>query len=220
MLGEKTGVEQLRLKQPIRAVFVLHRNYLTTVKLRDIILTVVKKGLFIVNILKTIISNGFLLLIPIFLWNVAFAKKLPPSFGKEAMDNGMPKYILMGENVLRMIVFIAPLLFITDISTKVGGIGFAVYIIGLTVYFASWLAVIYRPKSVWSKSIFGYAAPAYTTAIWFLGICLMTKTYHFGIPYQRWHYMAASILFIGVHTLHSLIAYKTKIGDCHGTETK
>ncbi len=159
------------------------------------------------NMIKTIISNGFVLLIPIFIWNAVVTKKLPESFDADIMDAGMPKLILIAENLLRMIVFLSPILFKIDISTKMGSIGFALYIVGLLIYFASWLAVILIPETMWSKSVFGYAAPAYTTIVWFVGICFMIKSYYLNIPYAAWHYLTASTLFVGVHTLHSVLAF-------------
>ncbi|MCK5128943.1 MAG: hypothetical protein KAQ68_03755 [Clostridiales bacterium] len=162
------------------------------------------------NIFKAILSNGFVLMMPIFIWNIIFTSKLPSPFEARNFDVGIPQYILLGENLFRAVVFILPILFTIDMSTRVGKIGLLFYLAGCLIYFASWLLIIYMQDSSWSTGIFGFTAPAYTPIIWLVGISLMTGSYNIKIPYTRWHYLVPCIVFIGVHTIHSIMAY-TKI---------
>lgn len=159
------------------------------------------------NIAKIIYSNGFVLLIPIFVWNIIFASKLPHAFDIKNFDIDIPRFLLIGENIFRVIIFTLPLLFKIDISTTTGKLGLALYIIGSLIYFVSWLLLIYAPNSLWSISIFGFTAPAYTPIIWLVGIALMADSYNFSIKYIRWHYIIPCIIFIILHVMHSILVY-------------
>ena len=47
------------------------------------------------------------------------------------------------------------------------------YALGVLVYFASWLPLIYASDAAWSKSAAGLLAPAYTPLICLTGIALI-----------------------------------------------
>ncbi len=87
-------------------------------------------------------------------------------------------------------------------------LGLMLYILGVCLYFGSWIAQIYFPKSAWSKSIWGYTAPAYTTIIWFTGIGLIGSSLFLRIPYHYSVYLIISLLFVIVHTSHAITVYK------------
>ncbi|MCF8371917.1 MAG: hypothetical protein K9H64_09860 [Bacteroidales bacterium] len=52
--------------------------------------------------------NGFLLLSPIFLWNIIFIKQLPKAFSREIFWKDIPPIIGWTENGLRVLVFALP----------------------------------------------------------------------------------------------------------------
>ena len=73
------------------------------------------------------------------------------------------------------------------------------YALGVLVYFASWLPLIYSSAAAWSKSAAGLLAPAYTPLIWLAGIALVGGSR----PYAL-----ASLLFVGLHVYHNILAHR------------
>jgi hypothetical protein len=151
--------------------------------------------------------NCFLLLLPVLLWNIAFTSKLPKGYtSKEIWDN-VPFWLNTTENILRAIVFLLPLLLTFSLQAKTQKIGFGLYLVGLLIYFASWLMQIISPNSNWSTSCIGFMAPAFTTVIWFIGIGLIGQQSFVNIPRISTIYVILSIAFVIVHTYHSYLAY-------------
>ncbi|AIF68648.1 hypothetical protein PAP_01030 [Palaeococcus pacificus DY20341] len=153
------------------------------------------------------LASCFILLIPIFLWNVIFASKLPEPYQRSNFWSNIPKFIGIPEKTLRVIVFFLPLLFKLELNEPQQKIGFLLYVLGICVYFMSWLMQIYFPESSWSQSVFGFMAPAYTTIIWFVGIGLIGKSLFIKIPYHYSIYIILSVFFVVFHSIHSFIVY-------------
>ncbi len=157
--------------------------------------------------IKKYIKNNFLLLIPIFLWNIFLMDYLPEAYGSDIFWKDIPKFVGIGENILRIIVFVLPAIMVFSLKSRMQRIGFSIYLIGTIIYFLSWLMVIILPESNWSQSLLGFMAPAYTTIIWFIGIGLIGKKACFKIPYLSHIYIGFSILFVVFHTLHTYIVF-------------
>ena len=151
--------------------------------------------------------NCFILVIPIFLWNILFAASLPRGYSMEFFWEDIPPIIGTTENVLRIIVFFLPLLMPLTIKTTGQKIGLGIYLVGLAIYFLSWIMQIYYPDSTWSSSLFGFLAPAYTTIIWLIGIGLIGNKLFIKIPYHPIIYITISAVFVFVHTTHAYIVY-------------
>lgn len=151
--------------------------------------------------------NCFILLIPVFLWNILFATSLPRGYSIEFFWKDIPPGVGITENILRIIVFFLPLLMPLTIKTSRQKIGLGIYIAGVAIYFLSWVLQIYLPESAWSISLFGFLAPAYTTMIWLIGIGLIGDKLFFKVPYNPIIYMAISTLFVVFHTIHTYIVY-------------
>jgi hypothetical protein len=135
--------------------------------------------------------NCLWLLIPVLVWNAAFSAKLAhPAF---EYDEAVSKWILLLENVLRGAVMILPLLMPLRWDTPQSKIGIVVYLVGLVVYFASWIPLMVAPESGWSNSLFGFLAPAFTPLLWLAGI---------GLIDGWWPYLILSVLFVGIHMIH------------------
>src|SRR5512141_3084141 len=149
--------------------------------------------------------NCMLLLLPIMAWNVILANKLPRLYSPDVFEKDIPAFIIHGENIFRLIIFILPLLMPMRIETSTQKIGLALYIAGTAIYFISWLAQMYFPQSAWSLSAFGSLAPAYTPLIWLIGIGLIGSTLYFASPYRSWMYITLSILFVAFHLSHTFI---------------
>ncbi len=151
--------------------------------------------------------NCMLLLLPIMVWNLIFTSKLPNLYSLEVFEKEIPAFLTNGENILRLFVFILPILMPIRIETQTQKVGFGLYIAGAASYFLSWLAQIYFPQSVWSSSAFGFLAPAYTPLIWLIGIGLIGNTLYLASSYRSWMYIATSIIFISFHLSHAITVY-------------
>ena len=148
-----------------------------------------------------------LLLLPIMAWNWKFVNKLPRLYSAEYFEKDIPPFVSIGENSLRLVVFILPAFMPLNGSDQIQKLGLWLYFLGVSLYFVSWLAQIIFPQSSWSLSAPGFLAPAYTPLIWLAGIGLIGKTVYFPFPYQAWMYLLISTVFVGFHFSHALIVY-------------
>lgn len=159
------------------------------------------------NILNKLLSNGFLLFVPILIWNLILTKYLPKSYDPRTFDNGIPQFLLIGENIFRTVIFLLPLFVKISITGGSEKIGFLIFVIGVLIYFTSWLFLIIAPESGWSKSAIGFTAPAWTIIVWLYGFALVINSYYFNVIYNKWHYLVPSILMMVFHTTHSYLVY-------------
>ena len=151
--------------------------------------------------------NCFLLTIPILFWNLALSNKLPKAFQPEIFWNNIPPFLTYGENISRTVVFLLTLLMPLGISTPIQRKGFALYAGGTVVYFASWVMLIYFPYNEWSNRVGGFMAPACTPVLWLLGIGLIADSFYFKLPFRRWFFISAAIIFLAFHNVHAYIIY-------------
>ena len=105
-------------------------------------------------------SSCGLLLIPASIWNILLTEHLPPAFSPVELWRDIPAGLVMAENGLRVVVFALPFFMPLDLSTRASRLGLLVFLVGTSVYFGSWLALICKPASSWSTSALGFVAPA------------------------------------------------------------
>ncbi len=151
--------------------------------------------------------NCFLLTIPVLIWNIALAEKLPQSFQPEIFWHQIPALLTVGENVSRLLVFILAALMPISYSWKNQIKGWAIYWAGIVLYFSSWLMLILLPNSPWSQSSLGFMAPAYTPLLWLLGIAFIGDSYYFNLPFRKWFFVAVSIVFLAFHNGHTYLIF-------------
>ena len=149
----------------------------------------------------------FLLTIPILLWDYLFTDRLPKAPQPEYFWKDIPSFIVHIENISRLIMFVFISFMPIEIVTPIQKKGLVLYVIGTLLYFASWLILMYFPNSVWSKSVFGLLAPAYTPLIWLIGIGLIGNSFYFNIPFKRWLYFLIVIIFLIFHNWHTYLIY-------------
>ena len=159
------------------------------------------------NIVRLVLSNGFIPFLPVFIWNLLFTSKLPFPYNRPEFDSAAPKLVLILESILRLAVFLMPLGFSIDVSAGRGRIGLWIYLIGILVYFASWVPLMRTPHSVWSRSLMGFCAPAFTPLIWLVGIALMPHSWYFSDAYSPWQYLIPVFLFILFHLTHNALSF-------------
>ncbi len=158
------------------------------------------------SIRKYLVTCG-LLLLPVFVWNVALVRFLPPAFAPNEFWRDIPYALGAAENLLRWLVFALPFFMPLKVSSVRERKGLGVFIAGNLVYFASWLALIGAPNSPWSQSAVGFLAPSYTPILWFAGLALLGRQLHWGSFYRWWMYLVLSGLFLVAHVSHSVIVY-------------
>lgn len=158
--------------------------------------------------IKRYLQNCFLLLVPIFLWNILLFNYLPIGYSPDIFWNDIPIFVRYFENISRIIVFALPVLMVLSFNTQRQKIGLIVYCIGLFLYFISWIVMIVYPESLWSKSQIGFMAPAFTTIIWFVGIGMIGRKSFIKIPYLSTIYIIISIMFVIIHSLHCYIVFQ------------
>jgi hypothetical protein len=152
------------------------------------------------------LSCGLLLLSAI-AWNILLAKRLPPAFQPNEFEHDIPVPLVFAENGLRVAVFALPFLMPLDIAVPGVGRALLLYAVGTLLYFASWLALIWFPGSRWSRWPLGFAAPAYTPLLWFLGIALLGDRLFWDTFYRGWMYLVLCVAFLTVHITHTMRVY-------------
>ena len=159
------------------------------------------------QLLKKYFFNCFLLTVPILLWDYIFTDKLPKAFQPEIYWKDIPSFIIYGENISRLIMFVFISLMPLKILSNKQKNGLVLYVIGVLLYFTSWVVLMYFPNTVWSNSVFGLLAPAYTPLFWLIGIGFIANSLFFNIPYRRGLYFLVVIIFLIFHNWHTYLIY-------------
>lgn len=153
------------------------------------------------------ILTCFLLMLPILAWNLLLTNYLPEPFRPQIFQKDIPSIINYGETIARIGIFVLSFLMPLRVVRPVQRQGLVLYLIGLGLYFSSWLFLIFWPESAWSRSCMGFMAPAYTPLLWLAGIGLMGDSFNFNLPYRRWVFSAVAVVFLVFHNLHTYIIY-------------
>jgi hypothetical protein len=164
------------------------------------------------KLLKKYLFNCFLLFLPILIWDAFLTDKLPVHFQSPIFLNNTPVFLKIGENILRILLFATALLMPIKEKVLIQKKGLMLYLIGLFLYFLSWILLIYFPTSDWSTSGPGFLAPAYTPLLWLIGIGAMGTRFYFGIPFHRLIFVLFSIFFVVFHCIHTYIVFVNVTG--------
>ena len=159
------------------------------------------------QIVKKYLFNCFLLTIPVLLWDYIFTNKLPKAFQPEIYRKDIPSFIIYGENISRLVMFIFISLMPLKVNTNKQKNGMVLYVIGTLLYFIAWVILMYFPNTTWSSSVLGLLAPAYTPLFWLIGIGFIGDALYFSIPFKRWLYFLVVIIFIIFHNWHTYLIY-------------
>jgi hypothetical protein len=137
--------------------------------------------------------NCLWLMVPLLVWNIILAPKI--TLDKVISDANSPAWLLAAENVTRVIAFAFPLILPLRVQDTVSKTGLAIYLIGMLLYFITWIPLIWMPDSTWGQSAVGLLAPRLTPILPFLGIALIGHS----APYAVF-----SVMFITLHTWHGI----------------
>lgn len=152
--------------------------------------------------MRRYLLSGFLLLLPVLAFNAVFAGALPEPFQPETFWRDIPGGLAWIENAARIGTLVLPVLMPIPLPARPGG--WWLYSVGIAAYLASWLMLMLLPASGWSTSIVGFAAPAFTPALWLGGIGLVGRP---DWPMVRWAYFACCAIFIAAHVAHTLLVF-------------
>jgi hypothetical protein len=143
------------------------------------------------------LRNCLWLILPLLAWNIILGPRITDP--RVTSDAHSPKWLLIAENVARILVFALPVLIPlpgwADFQSALPRAGLAVYMLGTLVYFASWLPLLVAPTSPWSNRAAGLLAPRLTPYLSFLGIALLGNSWPYGI---------IAAVFICFHTWHGI----------------
>ena len=139
-----------------------------------------------------------LLLLPIFAWNAALARSLPPAFSMTEFWRDISAPLALAENSLRAVVSVVPFFMPLELVSTRQRTGLVVYCVGAVLYFCSWVIIIIAPNSPWAASPAGFLAPAYTPLIWLAGVALLGRRLYWGRSYRWWMFLIPAAGFIAV----------------------
>ena len=137
--------------------------------------------------------NCFWLILPLLVWNILLGPRITDK--RITSDAHSPRWLLIAENITRILVFALPLLIPLQAKDTLSRSGLIIYVLGTLVYFASWLPLLLAPHSHWRNSTPGLLAPRLTPFLSFFGIALIGSS---------WPYGLVSAVFIFVHTWHGI----------------
>jgi hypothetical protein len=158
-----------------------------------------------------VLRNGALLLVPPLLITFGLWSSLPAAYGPDSFNRGIPSWLLVAENILRVAVFGIPLLLLFGNRGRVQAAGWAFYCAGMLIYLASYLAQMYLPGSAWGNSMIGFTAPAWTTLFWLVGIGLVCVKTWLSFSWRPGIYISVASAFVVVHSLHAYLAYTNQM---------
>jgi hypothetical protein len=156
------------------------------------------------------ILNGFLLFIPLLVFDAAFASRLPAAYQAACWDD-VPALVTVPEGALRVGTMLLALLLPISVAGPVQLSGAALYVVGLAAYGMAWAAQILFPRSSWSTGTAGFLAPAFTPALWLTGIGLIG--FRPLIPHIRalpWIFLATAAVFLAFHNVHGALVLQRK----------
>jgi len=156
---------------------------------------------------RGLLRNGALLVIPPMIITFGLWGALPAAYSPVIFEKDIPRWLNLFENMFRVLTLGFPGILFFGKKEKGQSLGWHLYIWGLVVYLASYLAQIVYPDSVWSQSVIGFTAPAWSTIIWLTGIGLVCVRSWLPIPWHRVNYLLSAYIFLIFHIWHTGLVY-------------
>ncbi|TSA79060.1 hypothetical protein FNU79_18385 [Deinococcus detaillensis] len=135
---------------------------------------------------------------------------LPNALTAAEFNEGIPRPLLIGENVLRILTFAIPLSFLISLSNRRQQWGLALYLLGVGLYFLSYGTQNFFPKSIWSISFIGFMGSAFLNVFWMIGLGMMGDKFvvDLGRVYRPAYFLVPAILFLALHSVHAALYYQ------------
>ena len=128
--------------------------------------------------------NGFLLIAPVLIWNLVFWPMLPEAAGG---SEPVPAGLQWTEHLLRLAVFALPVFMTIDSRGLPGHLGWATYLAGLAIYFASWIPWLNGSKL---DAVLLLLAPYVSPLVVFVGLATLCRS---------WPYACVAVGFVAAH---------------------
>jgi hypothetical protein len=157
--------------------------------------------------IKYVVNCSWLIL-PVLVWNIVFAKHLPPLFQEENFWKDIPPLLSMLENVSRIALFAFTFLMPLNLSAAKNKKAWGIYLSGLIIYWLSWLLLMKMPQSAWSQSLPGIMAPAYTPILWLWGLWRIGGEPFVKFPFSTRVFPILCLLFLFLHNLHTFLIFE------------
>lgn len=141
--------------------------------------------------------NCALLIAPLLAFNGLFTARLPEGLHT---DKGVPPFLMVSENLLRVVVFVAPLWLALSLGRRGPLVLFG---LGSAVYLASWVPAL--AGMALAQRLVVYLLRYATPLIWLLALAWMGRS---------WLFAAASIVFVALHTTHGALAHRSLKASC------
>ncbi len=137
--------------------------------------------------------NCLWLMLPLLAWNLIYGSKITDP--RLTSDAHSPTWLLIAENISRILLFVLPLLLPLQVKEPASKAGLIIYTIGVLIYFATWLPFLFDRDSAWRNSTLGLLAPRLTPFLPFLGIAMIGKSLPYGV---------LAVVFVLLHTWHGI----------------
>ena len=165
-----------------------------------------------------IAKNGIWLMFPPLIFSLSLMSHLPAALTPALFNKDVPDVLLNGESIVRILVFALPVFFSIGISTKTQKQGLALYLVGIALYYLSYKMLIFFPDSVWSTSMIGFVAPAYTNLFWMIGLGLLGEKFYFPAHLRYCPvFLLLRWLFFSPFTLCTRLSYISRVSNFHIT---
>jgi hypothetical protein len=164
-------------------------------------------------LLPYILKNGIWWTLPPLFFSLGLMAIAPTALTATEFNAGIPNILLWGEIVGRVFVFATPLFFTIGLVTKTQKIGFCLYLFGVTAYCLTYGIQNYLPDSLWSTTLIGFTASAYTNLVWMVGLGLMGQQFYppIRLRYRPILYIAPATIFIMLHVAHLIIYFQLNL---------
>jgi hypothetical protein len=141
--------------------------------------------------------------VPLIIFNIVVTKYLPAFYLKNIHHP-----IVMFETIARIITIAFSVIMMMNVNNNIGKLGFVIYIIGVFIYFCSYIVVIKIPAKSFNHNLIILLAPYWTSFLWLAGIGLLGNKLFFNVPYHFIIYVTISFVFAIIHSVHGYLCYK------------
>lgn len=146
--------------------------------------------------------------VPPLLVSFSFWPNLSAAYQPEIFWRDIPQALGWVENVSRFAVIGLSAIMLIEWRTSTQKLGFAIYVIGLALYILCQWAIVAAPDGVWATSFFGFLAPAYTPAIWIVGIGMIgQRAIDARIAWRNVVFFGFAGLFLVAHNVHAWLVF-------------
>lgn len=156
---------------------------------------------------EALVRNGAWLVLPPLAISFGLWASLPAAYASENFDHDIPAWLRLTETALRILVFVLPGALLVGKPSETSRAAWTTYAVGLGVYLVSYAWLASWPQSWWATSAVGFTAPAWTPAVWLLGIAMICRESWLTKRWTWWMYLPVVVGFLMLHIGHALLVW-------------